>query len=147
MKKHKSYKKRHIRLIILYLLTLLVFFACNQQVKRNQMTLKKNESTLTEVEIPKKLIHLGKIKRYDSITVPFKIINTGKIPLLIKKIETDCHCTKVEWKNKSVASQDSTTIRINYDSSQLGYFMQKVTVYSNTKNSPELLVFRGEVTE
>jgi len=99
----------------------------------------------TTVKIIQTLISVGRKPLNSNVEVQFKILNTGKNPLVIQDVDVECHCTTVSYSKKPILSGDSALIRVKYDSSILGFFQKKITVKMNTKNSPLLLIFRGEV--
>lgn len=99
----------------------------------------------TKIRVENHLIDIGEIKKDSLALARFKLVNIGKTPLIINDARVGCHCTVVDWSKAPLASGDSTFITVRYDSSHPGFFLKKITVFSNALNSPTLLVFRGEI--
>ncbi|WP_436410328.1 DUF1573 domain-containing protein [Parapedobacter flavus] len=101
-------------------------------------------SEFAEITIANPVIDLGRVKSGDSLKVSFKIINSGDVPLSIERVVPDCNCAGSNWEPGLVFPLDSTFVTVRYDTEYPGYFMQKVTMYSNAEGPPRVLVFRGK---
>lgn len=80
-----------------------------------------------------------------------KITNTGKSPLTIDTLETECGCTTVKkdgkrtWPKEPIAPGKSSVIQVHYDTKRVGKFTKHVTVRSNGKEKKQVFVITGEV--
>jgi hypothetical protein len=93
-------------------------------------------------------------KEHDYGTIPqdgngtyyFRFTNTGKEPLVIKEARGSCGCTVPRWPQYPVPPGQSDTIKVTYDThGHLGVFTKTVTINSNAKESPDVLVIKGNV--
>lgn len=75
----------------------------------------------------------------------FVFKNTGKIPLVITKVESSCGCTVPTWEKEPLNRNKSGIIKVKYDSSRIGQFTKTIKVYSNAINSPVTITIQGEV--
>lgn len=100
---------------------------------------------ITEAAFSKTLLDVGAQKLHVPVTASFTIKNKGNEKLYIVKVEPDCHCTVADFSTAPIKPQDSSVIRLRYDSSNPGPFQSSATVTTNAINSPTLLVFRGTV--
>lgn len=128
-------------LILIIGINLFLFFG----KEKHQLLRPIEKNTVVKVINP--IINIGRIKRWGKAEASFKIINIGYNPLIIEAVTVDCHCTSPSWERKAVNSNDSTIIKVKYDSSIPGFFQKKILVNVNSNNSPVLLIFRGEIIE
>ncbi|PWG80641.1 hypothetical protein DDR33_11500 [Pararcticibacter amylolyticus] len=77
--------------------------------------------------------------------VRFMLYNTGHRILTVNDIVSDCQCTKPECEIRDILPGDSSTVKVNILPTLAGPIMQKITVYSNACNSPEILIIRAVV--
>ncbi len=75
----------------------------------------------------------------------FVFKNTGRMPLIIQKVDLACGCTVAEWEKAPVLRKKLGSIHITYDTKRIGAFQKNITVYSNAKNSPIVLTIIGNV--
>jgi len=75
----------------------------------------------------------------------YNFTNTGTHPLVIYRVTASCGCTEVEWPEKVIRPEKTSTITITYDAARQGQFRKTVYVYTNTKNSPIELTLKGTV--
>ncbi|MCB4807942.1 DUF1573 domain-containing protein [Tamlana sp. 62-3] len=90
--------------------------------------------------------NFGEIRfRSTSENAIFYFTNTGKYPLKIEKVETNCGCVLFEFTKDFVKPDHEGQIIINYDSRYSGNFKQTIKVFYNGVNSPDNLKIKGEV--
>jgi hypothetical protein len=84
---------------------------------------------------------------YDGNTITeFKFKNTGKSPLILTNVQTQCGCTTVDnWPKEPIAPGKTASFKVKYDSKRVGKFDKKITVTSNAKSSSVILTIKGEV--
>ncbi len=78
-------------------------------------------------------------------TINFKYTNKGSNPLIITNIETSCGCTIPDWNNEPLMPNETSNLKIIYDSKTLGRFKKSITVFYNGESSPQKLIIKGEV--
>ena len=104
--------------------------------------LDNNETTIHfEIDV----IDIGHVSMSDPAKAVFSVENIGETMLNIIRVDTDCHCTNLAWDDSPIAPRKTTQISVAYDKNRLGPFQQIITVHSNAKDSPHILVFRGRI--
>lgn len=141
-----NFNKGYTVSIVLVLISIALFLFFLGGFGGNRVNTTSGKNHHTKIEIEKHLIDIGKIKKGGLALAGFKIVNIGVNPLIIKDVTVDCHCTVVEWSKDPLLPGDSVFIKVRYDAAFPGFFLKKVTVYSNAYQSPVLLVIRGEIT-
>ncbi|MEN3041419.1 MAG: DUF1573 domain-containing protein [Bacteroidia bacterium] len=89
----------------------------------------------------------GKIKAGEKVTHEFRITNTGKKPLIIRKVKASCGCTAANPDKSELKPGESTTIKVTFDSTgRSGRDSKTVTVITNDPRQPTTnLVIQGEI--
>jgi hypothetical protein len=156
------------------LLTLLTFFACNDSndekkntvdsaVAASDMTeeerlkelerIAKEESekaaTTTSMTFDKMIIDVGKIKEDTEHKASYTVRNTGKVPLIIEKVDVSCGCTTAKKPEKPILPGDTDKIEIVFHPKvgQLDKQEKTVTITANTEPSTEVLTIKAFVIE
>ncbi len=75
----------------------------------------------------------------------FNFINTGKAPLIIHRCEPSCGCTVADWPKNPITKKQRSSIKVQYNTTNVGSFAKTITVYSNAQNSPVILTIKGKV--
>ncbi|MCL2327420.1 MAG: DUF1573 domain-containing protein [Bacteroidetes bacterium] len=92
------------------------------------------------------VIDYGVITKGSSGETVFRFKNTGNTPIVLTKVEADCGCTTPEFTNQPVLPGKTGEIKVNYDTSKMGYFNKNIFVTSNINpDKPVTLVIKGEV--
>lgn len=76
----------------------------------------------------------------------FKFVNKGKAPIILNNVKASCGCTTPEWTRTPVAPGGTGSIKVAYNTNLVGAFNKTVTVDSNAKNTPVVLLIKGIVT-
>ena len=83
------------------------------------------------------LVDMGTMKSGIVRTKTITVTNSGKQPLIFKRIETDCSCAILKPTKKTLATGESLEIPVFYDSLfKSGKQFKKITVYSNDPVNP-----------
>ena len=77
----------------------------------------------------------------------FKFTNDGKSPLILSNVRSSCGCTVPSWTKEPVAPGKQGSIKVVYNTHNMGSFSKSVTVSSNAKNSEVMLQIKGNVTK
>ena len=93
----------------------------------------------------KESINLGTVALSDTVMLDFEFKNTGKLPLIVHKVETTCGCTLAKKPKKPVLPKEKGVILVRYVAEEEGRFSRTVTIYNNTKQSPLHLYLYGKV--
>lgn len=75
----------------------------------------------------------------------FKFTNKGKAPIILNSVQASCGCTTPEWTRTPVNPGEKGTIKVTYNTNNMGAFNKSVTVSSNAINSTVVLSIKGLV--
>jgi hypothetical protein len=75
----------------------------------------------------------------------FKFTNKGKAPIILNNVQASCGCTTPEWTRTPVNPGEKGTIKVTYNTNNMGAFNKSITVSSNAINSPIVLSIKGLV--
>ncbi len=100
-----------------------------------------------KISFEKNTMNVGTIaENGGKITCKYKFTNKGKVPLLIKHIETSCGCTTPKWNRKPILPGESDVITVIFNpKDRSGMFSKKITVYTNATPPNAVLRLEGEV--
>lgn len=116
---------------------LVKFFVISTLFLLNAATVLAQAPTITPATID-----LGKVST--PTTAVATLHNTTNKPLLIIKVDADCHCTKTTYSRHPIAIGDSTTITVSYTpTSGDGVFYKAVTVQTTASKEPLKFIIRG----
>jgi len=79
-------------------------------------------------------------------TCTFKFTNKGKTPIVLNDVKASCGCTVPEWTRTPVAPKEKGSIKVTYNTNNVGTFTKSITVNSNAINNPVVLTIKGIVT-
>lgn len=88
----------------------------------------------------------GTIVQASDGTCEFKFTNKGKAPIVLNDVKASCGCTVPEWTRTPVAPGEKGTIKVTYNTNNMGAFSKSITVNSNAVNNPLVLIIKGNVT-
>lgn len=76
----------------------------------------------------------------------FTFTNTGNEPLVLSNVRASCGCTTPSWTQKPVLPGQTGTIKVRYNTNNIGTFTKSITVTSNAVNTPRVqLKIKGNV--
>ena len=101
-----------------------------------------SETTMT---FKSKVIDIGKIRQSEKSLAVFKFKNSGNNDLIIQHVETECHCTAVEWPTEKIPPGGSGELKVYYDNHIIGFFEQPIIIWYNSIDEGVMLLFRGIV--
>ena len=87
----------------------------------------------------------GTIEQGSDGSYEFKFTNEGKTPLILSNVRSSCGCTVPSWTKEPVAPGSEGSIKVVYNTNNVGNFSKTVTVTSNAKNSQVILQIKGSV--
>ncbi len=106
-----------------------------------------NPTTAQDSIVFEKMVHdYGTIVQGSDGNCEFKFVNKGKTPIILNDVRASCGCTTPEWTRTPVAPGEKGSIKVAYNTNNVGAFSKSVTVNSNAKNTPVVLVIKGVVT-
>lgn len=99
----------------------------------------------TDIKFDQDYKSLGTVS-YDTIsTAVFKIINTGKKPLIIQKVSSFSHHTKAHWNHHPIQPGQATEIKVAFTPDAIGNFIKTIEVSCNTVEQTHYFRISGTV--
>ena len=87
----------------------------------------------------------GKIPQGKPVNHNFTFRNGGKSDLKLVNVQASCGCTTPEWeKEKSIAPNETSTIKVGYNAAAEGPFSKTITITYNTDQN-KIITIKGEV--
>ena len=99
------------------------------------------------LSLAKSTIDVGQTAYETPITATFEVRNKGLRKLRITNVIPDCNCTRVEYPKGEVGVGDKFTIKMTYDSRQLGHFNKQAAIFVNDAKKPTYITMTGVVRE
>lgn len=111
----------------------------------NAQTTTANNSTDTPANGPKvefaALEHnYGQVQKGGDGNCEFTFTNTGNEPLILSNVRASCGCTTPSWTQAPVMPGQTGTIRVKYNTNNVGQFNKTITVTSNAVDSPRVVL-------
>ncbi|MFA7400898.1 MAG: DUF1573 domain-containing protein [Bacteroidales bacterium] len=126
--------------VVALLLGCLIFSISIIFAQNTQNTLKAH-FTLTD-----NLVEFGNIVNGKTKTIDVKFTNTGKKPLIISDVYTNCGCTEIDYPREPFMPGKSGVLKISYNAIEgEGTFNKTVTIYTNAENKVETIKIQGAV--
>ena len=76
----------------------------------------------------------------------FTFVNEGNEPLILSKVKASCGCTTPSYTQKPVMPGQQGTIKVHYNTNNVGAFSKTVTVTSNAVDNPRVVLrIKGNV--
>jgi hypothetical protein len=110
-------------------------------------TTAQNTDTTVVITFKETVHDYGTIALGGNGTCEFKFTNPGKSPLILSAAQASCGCTVPEWTKEPVQPGKEGIIKVTYNTNIPGSFQKSVTVTSNAKNSPLVLIIKGTVEQ
>jgi hypothetical protein len=106
----------------------------------------QDEAPYAEIFFEKTVHDFGSLEYKGNATYEFQFSNTGTAPLLINSANSSCGCTVPSYSKAPIAPGEKGVITVKYDTSRQGGINKSITVNSNAKNSPSVVLYiKGEV--
>jgi hypothetical protein len=110
-------------------------------------TQEKHTVPITSVSMSSTEIKLNDLQKDKKSVATLTLKNTGNQPLLISGVNASCGCTKPIWDRQPVAPGKETTVTLEIQPEDVGFFHKTVQVHCNTEKGVIPLVLTGEVKE
>lgn len=113
--------------------------------KQTKRRVKKNPV----VHFVEKEKNYGRVLKGDTVTMTYTLINEGKNPLIIRKIQPSCGCTASRSDKMEIAAGDSATITVNFATAgRAGEDTKAITIITNDPAHPiSKLYLNGFIVE
>lgn len=99
------------------------------------------------ITTPAQVIDCGQVLFRKPVTVHFELTNEGGGAAQIKKVETSCGCTNVEYPKGTISENKPFVVTATYDAKQMGHFEKYIDLYTNGATLPFTLTMKGVVVE
>jgi hypothetical protein len=104
------------------------------------------EEPRAEIHFGETVHDFGAILKGGDGTYQFEFTNTGNAPLLLSNASSSCGCTVPSFPKTPIAPGEKGTVVVKYDTNRPGSFHKSVTVSSNAKSAPSVVLYiKGEV--
>lgn len=104
-----------------------------------------SSSNLAKISFDKTVLDFGTLKIGAVKTIKVGFTNTGKKPLILDNVKSNCDCTEVQWSKTPVMPGKKGFITVKYTAKHKGLISKWVTVDSNAENDRVVLKTKGEV--
>src|SRR5574344_159392 len=121
--------------------TLLLMSVTSLQAQSEQ----KKVITGPEISFDKTTMDFGTLNIGDVKVGVFTITNTGKKPLILDNVVSNCDCTVLDWSRSPIMPGKTATIKATYTAKDSGLISKWVTVMSNAETDRVILKLRGNV--
>ncbi|MBQ6236760.1 MAG: DUF1573 domain-containing protein [Bacteroidales bacterium] len=130
------------KFFLLSLFVSMAFATINaQEAKPQEQPADGPKITFTEQEH-----NYGTIKKGGDGNCEFTFTNDGNEPLILSNVKASCGCTTPSWTKEPVMPGQTGTIKVRYNTNNVGGFTKTITVTSNAINSPRItLKIKGKV--
>ena len=130
------------KLFLLSLFVSLALTTLNAQDNKTQET-PKNGPKITFNELEH---NYGTIQKGGDGNCEFTFTNDGNEPLILTGVRASCGCTTPTWTKEPVMPGKTGTIKVRYNTNNVGSFTKTITVTSNAVNaSRSTLKIKGKV--
>ena len=76
----------------------------------------------------------------------FTFTNDGNEPLILSNVKASCGCTVPTWTKEPIMPGNTGTIKVRYNTNNVGSFTKTITVTCNAVNAPRTtLKIKGKV--
>ncbi len=77
----------------------------------------------------------------------FTFVNEGNEPLILSNVRASCGCTTPHWTKEPIMPGKSGSIKVHYNTNNVGGFTKSITVTSNAVDNPRVVLkVKGNVT-
>lgn len=77
----------------------------------------------------------------------FKFKNTGETPIVISNVRPSCGCTAPDWDTSPVLPDSTSSINIEFDARDEGYFNKMIKVFFHGQRKGFKIYVEGYVEE
>lgn len=88
----------------------------------------------------------GNIQKGGDGNCEFVFTNEGNEPLILSNVKASCGCTTPSWTKEPIMPGKNGSIKVRYNTNNIGSFNKTITVTSNAVNSPRIVLkIKGKV--
>jgi hypothetical protein len=124
------------KFILLSMFVSMAFSFVNaQETQQKEQPLDGPKITFNEMEHK-----YGTIKKGGDGNCEFIFTNEGNEPLILSNVRASCGCTTPSWTKEPIMPGKSGSIKVRYNTNNIGGFNKTITVTSNAIDSPRLVL-------
>ncbi|MCM1111028.1 MAG: DUF1573 domain-containing protein [Clostridium sp.] len=99
------------------------------------------------LEVRPSIVDFGLISNDSIVEQQFTLVNTGDEPVVVKRVFSDCSCTRPATPKRPIQPDDSVTLKVKYDPRgySAGEFRRLLRVRSNARNPSVTVVLSGVI--
>ena len=118
-------------------------FANAQETEKKEIPANGPKISFTEMEH-----NYGTIQKGGNGECEFVVKNEGNEPLILQNVKASCGCTTPSYTQKPVMPGQEGTIKVKYNTNNVGGFSKTVTVTSNAVDNPRVVLrIKGNVKQ
>jgi hypothetical protein len=118
-------------------------FANAQETEKKEVPANGAKIRFTETEH-----NYGTIMKGANGDCVFTFVNEGNEPLILSSVKASCGCTTPSYTQKPVMPGQEGTIKVHYNTNNVGGFSKTVTVTSNAVDNPRVVLrIKGNVKQ
>ncbi len=118
-------------------------FANAQETEKKEIPANGAKIVFTEMEH-----NYGTIQKGGNGDCEFSFKNEGNEPLILSNVKASCGCTTPSYTQKPVMPGETGTIKVHYNTNNVGGFSKTVTVTSNAVDNPRVVLrIKGNVKQ
>ena len=132
------------RFALICLFAAMTFGMANaQDVEKKEVPANGAKISFTETEH-----NYGTLQKGGNGDCEFTFKNEGNEPLILSNVKASCGCTTPSYTQKPVMPGETGTIKVHYNTNNVGGFSKTVTVTSNAVDNPRVVLrIKGNVKQ
>jgi hypothetical protein len=88
----------------------------------------------------------GTVEKASDGNCEFEFTNKGNEPLILSNVRASCGCTAPTWSKEPIMPGQKSTIKVHYNTNNVGGFNKSITVTSNAVDNPRVVLkIKGKV--
>lgn len=101
-----------------------------------------------KIEFSEQEHNYGTLQKGGDGNCEFVFTNNGNEPLILSNVKASCGCTVPTWTKEPIMPGNTGTIKVRYNTNNIGAFTKTITVTSNAVDQPRItLKIRGKVEQ
>ena len=130
------------KFILLSLFVSMAFATINAQTT----TPKEQPADGPKITFSEQEHNYGNIQKGGDGNCEFVFTNEGNEPLILSNVKASCGCTTPSWTKEPIMPGKTGSIKVRYNTNNIGSFNKTITVTSNAVNSPRIVLkIKGKV--
>lgn len=129
-----------------FLLSMFVSMALTVLNAQEVQTTVEQTNDGPKIEFNEQTHDYGTLQKGGDGNCEFLFTNNGNEPLILSNVKASCGCTVPTWTKEPIMPGKTGSIKVRYNTNNVGSFTKSITVTSNAVNAPKLtLKIKGKV--